>query len=98
MWDSVETPWKIAFMHGWEAFKNGSIPIGAVITDETGNILSAGRNRMYEYGTLNPKIAHAETECLLKLDLPVIKYTYQSIILKGDTYELYSKQCNMERQ
>ncbi|NLV62723.1 MAG: nucleoside deaminase [Clostridiaceae bacterium] len=69
MWDEIEKPWKIAFMQGWEAFKNGSIPIGAVITDEFGNIISTGRNRIYEHSTLNPKIAHAETECLLKLDL-----------------------------
>ncbi len=59
-------------MQGWEAFKNGSIPIGAVITDETGNLISMGRNRLYEHDTLNPKIAHAETECLSKLDL--LKY------------------------
>ncbi|NLG88885.1 MAG: nucleoside deaminase [Clostridiaceae bacterium] len=69
MWDEIETPWKIAFMQGWEAFKNGSVPIGAVITDENGNIISKGRNRIYENDSLNPKIAHAETECLLKLDL-----------------------------
>ena len=50
-------------MQGWEAFKNGSIPIGAVITDEIGNIISTGRNRIYEIDTLNTKIAHAETEC-----------------------------------
>ena len=66
-------------MQGWEAFKNGSIPIGAVITDENGNIISTGRNRIYEHGALNPKIAHAETECLSKLDLSkypdVKKYT-----------------------
>jgi len=69
MWEEIEKPWKIAFMQGWEAFKNGSIPIGAVIADENGNIISKGRNRIYEYDTLNPKIAHAETECLSKLDL-----------------------------
>lgn len=69
MWNEIAEPWKMAFLEGWEAFKNGSIPIGAVIIDETGNIISTGRNRLYESDTLNPKIAHAETECLLKLDV-----------------------------
>lgn len=69
MWDEIAEPWKMAFLLGWEAFKNGSIPIGAVIIDEIGNTISMGRNRLYEQGTLNPKIAHAETECLSKLDL-----------------------------
>ncbi|NLK87379.1 MAG: nucleoside deaminase [Clostridiaceae bacterium] len=69
MWEKVSEPWKIAFSQGWESFKKGSIPIGAVITDEIGNIISVGRNRMYESGTLNPRIAHAETVCLQNLDI-----------------------------
>lgn len=69
MWNDIAEPWKMAFLQGWEAFKNGSIPIGAAIIDETGNVISVGRNRLYEHSTLNPKIAHAETECLQKLDL-----------------------------
>jgi tRNA(adenine34) deaminase len=67
-WDEVDIPWKIAFSQGWESFRNGSIPIGAAITDESGNIISVGRNRLYEATALNPKIAHAEMECLQKLD------------------------------
>lgn len=69
MWDEIEKPWQTAFMQGWEAFKHGSIPIGAVIADESGIIISTGRNRIYEHDTLNPKIAHAETECLSKLNI-----------------------------
>ena len=53
MWDRVAEPWKIAFSQGWEAFRKGSIPIGAVVTDEIGNVISMGRNRMYESGALN---------------------------------------------
>jgi tRNA(Arg) A34 adenosine deaminase TadA len=69
MWNEISEPWKIAFLQGWEAFKNGSIPIGAAIADENSNIISVGRNRLYEQSTLNPKIAHAETECLRNLDV-----------------------------
>ncbi len=71
-WNDVERPWKVSFEQGWEAFKNGSIPIGAVITNEIGEIIFAGRNRMNESEIPNPKIAHAEMECLLNLD--TLKY------------------------
>jgi len=68
MWENIEKPWQRAFELGWEALKNGSIPIGAVITDEKGNIISQGRNRLNEKGSLNPKIAHAETEAIQNLN------------------------------
>ncbi len=68
MWASVEEPWKVAFEQGWKAFGHGSIPIGACIADENGNIISVGRNRVFERDCANPRIAHAETEALQSLD------------------------------
>lgn len=68
MWERIEKPWQIAFEQGWEALKNGSIPIGAVITDENGNVISLGRNRINEFGKSNPRISHAETEAIQNLD------------------------------
>ncbi|MCL2373545.1 MAG: nucleoside deaminase [Defluviitaleaceae bacterium] len=69
MWNKIETPWKAAFELGWGSLKQGSIPIGAVITDEAGNIISQGRNRIYESSAKNPKIAHAEMEAIQNLDI-----------------------------
>ena len=69
MWKDITGPWKVAFHNGWISFINGSIPIGAVIVDETDNIISTGRNRLFENTNLNSKIAHAETECLQNLDI-----------------------------
>ena len=69
MWNNLETAWKSAFELGWESLIHGSIPIGAVITDEAGNIISQGRNRLYENYTKNPKIAHAEMEAIQNLDV-----------------------------
>ena len=69
MWSSINQAWKTAFELGWEAFSKGNIPIGAVITDEDGNIISSGRNRIFEKSIYNHKIAHAETEALFKLDI-----------------------------
>ena len=69
MWNNLEITWKAAFELGWESLKCGSIPIGAVIIDETGDIISQGRNRIYESFAKNPKIAHAEMEAIQNLDV-----------------------------
>lgn len=68
MWDSVTMPWRHAFLEGWEAFVHGSIPIGAVITDESGAVIATGRNRTFEHMERNPRIAHAEIGALRALD------------------------------
>ena len=68
-WRDLEKPWRAAFEQGWRSFVSGSIPIGAVIADEKGEIIVAGRNRLYEACHFNPKIAHAEMDCLLNLDI-----------------------------
>ena len=53
----------------WEAYKAGSVPIGAVIVDAEGHILTRGRSRRFERagepGTVfgNP-LAHAELNAL----------------------------------
>ncbi len=57
----------------WEAYRADSLPIGAVVTDVDGNVLSRGRNRIHERsgesGTLfGHKLAHAEVNALVKLD------------------------------
>ena len=81
MWDTISKAWQTAFELAWEAFINSSIPIGAVIVDENNDIISSGRNRLYEKDILHPKIAHAEMEALQKLDFA--KYP-------GYTYTLYT--------
>jgi len=72
MWNDLSPIWQNVFMQGWEAFKNGSLPIGAVIVDENDNIISVGRNQTGEKIVPNPKTAHAETMCIRNLD--VAKY------------------------
>lgn len=68
MWNDISKVWQAAFRAGWESFKNGSIPIGAAICDENGEIICTGRNRINEITNGNHRIAHAETDCLLQLD------------------------------
>lgn len=68
MWKDIGKVWQAAFLEGWEAFKHGAVPIGAAITDENGKIICTGRNRIGELPHGNNKIAHAEMDCLTKLD------------------------------
>jgi tRNA(adenine34) deaminase len=73
VWKEFSEPWRACVEEAWEAYRSGSLPIGAVVTDAHGNILSRGRNRIYERsgpsGTVfDNKLAHAELNALLALD------------------------------
>lgn len=78
MWWELELPWKIAFDQGWESYRSGSIPIGAVIVDKNGEIVSVGRNRTMEDESQQDNVlsgnplAHAEMNALLGLDYDVV--------------------------
>lgn len=61
--------WKACFEEAWEAYCNGSIPIGAVIVSKEGEIISRGRNmvseNIKELSRLSgSKIAHAEMNAI----------------------------------
>ena len=68
MWKDLSVQWQTAFLEAWDAFKAGSIPIGAVIADEKGNIIIKEHNRAAENETLNRHISHAEANALRGLD------------------------------
>ncbi|WP_297957304.1 nucleoside deaminase [uncultured Ruminococcus sp.] len=68
MWKELSPQWQAAFEEAWTAFGNGSIPIGAVITDESGTILIREHNRAGEPDTVNRLISHAEANALRRLD------------------------------
>lgn len=71
-WNKLEKPWQECFRLGWESYIKGSIPIGAVITDNTDEIIASGRSLQYEdTGTSGEvcrhKLSHAELNALLKV-------------------------------
>lgn len=68
MWNNLSAAWKAAFEEAWAAFRNGSIPIGAVIADENGDIIIKEHNRANEPDTVNRHISHAEANALRRLD------------------------------
>ncbi|MBN2385895.1 MAG: hypothetical protein JXB85_02665 [Anaerolineales bacterium] len=86
-WDSLPAPWRACLEQAWEAYCEDCIPIGAVVTAADGEILSRGRNRIFERvkpggGTNGAPLAHAEVEALSVLDYDAIDpHTVQSAVI-----------------
>jgi tRNA(adenine34) deaminase len=73
IWQRLSLPWQAAVEEAWAAYRTGSLPHGAVITDAEGRIVSRGRNRINEKdieGTElhGHRLAHAELNALIQTD------------------------------
>lgn len=72
MLDGLAEPWREVLGLGWEAYDAGTIPVGAVVVDEDGAIVTRGRNRIFDGphdGQLSgSRLAHAEVNALVSLD------------------------------
>jgi tRNA(adenine34) deaminase len=71
-WGDLEPAWHEAFQLAWEAYGAGTIPVGAVVTDANGEVLSHGRNRMFATDApkgqiFGSRVAHAEINALVQL-------------------------------
>ena len=72
LWANLPIYWQVCFEEAWEAYIHGSVPIGAAVVDNHGNIIGKGRNMVNEkhapdgYICWN-KLAHAELNCLLQI-------------------------------
>jgi len=80
LWETLDECWKEVFRLSWESYKNGTIPVGAVILDENNDIVAKGRNVSYdkksEHILAGTTIGHAEMVALIQLkksDHPNIK-------------------------
>ena len=72
MWNELSQPWQAAFEQAWEAYRGGSIPIGAALADEHGAVISVGRSMQYEHTAPEghicwSKLSHAELNALLQV-------------------------------
>ena len=72
LWDKLPEYWKVCFEEAWEAYVHESVPVGAVVIDNHGNILGKGRNMVNEKHAPSGficwnKLAHAELNCLLQI-------------------------------
>jgi len=74
MWENIPKPWQLAFVEAWEAYCAGSIPIGAVLADASGEVICRGRNRIHDRSApagqiCANKLAHAELNVLLQVGI-----------------------------
>jgi tRNA(adenine34) deaminase len=70
LWQTLTEPWQVCLELAWESYRQGSLPIAAVIVDEEGTIVARGRNRLRDdNGEANVlhrhPLAHAEVNALL---------------------------------
>jgi tRNA(Arg) A34 adenosine deaminase TadA len=73
MWSDLLRPWQACFELAWEAYCDNCIPIGAVVTDTGGEVISQGRNHVYKRSLPDEHLkgqplAHAEMEALHGVD------------------------------
>ena len=73
MWSDLGLPWQVALEQAWEAYRAGTVPIGAVILDGESQVVARGRNRIldeeYLPGQINRnQLAHAELNALLQIN------------------------------
>ncbi len=73
LWERLARPWQGCLEEAWTAYCSGSTPIGAVITDATGQIIACGRNRIYDavgedQHLHGHDLAHAEVNALVTVD------------------------------
>lgn len=71
MWKDLDRPWQEAFSYAWEAYKNNTIPVGAIIVDESQNTIAVGRNMIFDQTSSNclagTCMAHAEMTAMMQL-------------------------------
>jgi tRNA(Arg) A34 adenosine deaminase TadA len=66
----LEGPWRACLESAWEAFRAGTIPVGAAVAAPGGSIVARGRNRIFDPpGTrlAGSRLAHAEVDALAQL-------------------------------
>ena len=61
---AVDAPWSACLELAWEAYRAGTVPVGAVVTEPGGRIVASGRNAILDGGS---RLAHAEVEALKHL-------------------------------
>lgn len=69
-WDELEPPWRRAFELAWRAYRANTTPVGAVVVDGSGRVVSEGENARYAgagVALAGSHIAHAEVVALGRL-------------------------------
>lgn len=77
-WDELDSGWQTAFENAWSAYRENTIPIGAAIQNEQGEIAAAAHNGIFSAADsemlrgsnqiVHHKLAHAEINAILQLN------------------------------
>lgn len=75
LWETLDEPWRVCLELAWESYRQGSLPIAAVIVDQQGAVVACGRNRLRDDASTDDSseanalrrhpLAHAEMNALL---------------------------------
>ena len=66
----IPRPWRRCLELAWESFLEGSIPVGSLVTERSGEVVAEGRNRAFappDTGLAGSAVAHAEMEALSQI-------------------------------
>lgn len=71
-WRGLPDPWRRCFTLAWQSHLAGSVPVGAVLVDDHGDVVAEGRNRFAEQDAPAGQLAgtalgHAELNALAQL-------------------------------
>jgi tRNA(adenine34) deaminase len=69
-WKALSAPWQSCVEEAWDAYREGSAPVGAVVVDSDGSVVAKGRNRRSTDDGVDTQahgnpLAHAELNALL---------------------------------
>jgi tRNA(Arg) A34 adenosine deaminase TadA len=81
-WNDLEGPWRECLELAWEAWCSGNVPVGSVVVDDAGAIVSRGRSRRVdeqapERQIAGTELAHAEINALMAMRFPE---TYDKVL------------------
>src|SRR6202044_998866 len=74
-WSDLEEPWRECLELAWEAWCSGNAPVGSVVVDDAGVIVSRGRSRQVDDQApgrqiAGTELAHAEINALMAMRSP----------------------------
>jgi tRNA(adenine34) deaminase len=71
-WSDIPYIWQECFKEAWKSFQEDSRPIGAIVTNDEGEIMARGKSAAFaelsDSVISHNELAHAEMNALLKLD------------------------------
>jgi tRNA(Arg) A34 adenosine deaminase TadA len=73
-WRQLDMPWQACFEMAWDAFRAGTVPVGAAVAGPSGEVVARGRNRILDppgHGLAGSRLAHAEVDVLAQLSSSV---------------------------